>query len=122
MPESSSDRWRKNKPIASRSEETDRAPEFRGSFRGRCAVCGNQFKVGDQKIANLYEQDDRGVRREYCESCYWGTKRGQPEHRGSSPAEAFKRTKHESYMKSNSDPNINSDTGKPYPKGKGARR
>ena len=100
MPESSSDIRRKNKPIASRSE-TDRAPEFRGSFRGRCAVCGNQFKVGDQKIANLYEQDDRGVRREYCESCYWGTKRGSPAHRGSSPAEAFKRVEHKSYMKSN---------------------
>ena len=53
-----------------------RGDQFRGTFRGRCTVCGNRFKVGDQKIANLYEQDDRGVRREYCESCYWGTKRG----------------------------------------------
>ena len=95
---------------------SDRGAAFRGSFRGRCAVCGTRFKVGADKIANLYEQDDRGVRREYCESCYWGTKRGQEAHRGSSPAEAFKRTKHESYMKSNEDPNINSDTGLPYKK------
>ena len=66
-----------------------------GRFRGHCAVCGNRFKVGDTKIANLYEQDSQGVRREYCESCYWGANKGE------SKAGAFKKVEHNAYMKYN---------------------